>query len=140
MKMQVVRQASRVLGQFTPCILAAGIGVAVSVTAASMTANRENRNAEQQFNVMAENNFMVVQNGVNEYVNKLRALRGLFDSSEAPVSRNSFEAFTRPLLIENTAIATLSWVPRVLKSERVEIERRLSARPCGKGFRIIRLK
>jgi diguanylate cyclase (GGDEF)-like protein len=123
MKMQVVRQASRVLRQFTPCILAAGIGIAVSVTAASMTAIRENRNAEQQFNVMAENNFMVVQNGVNEYVNKLRALRGLFDSSEVPVSRNSFEAFTRPLLIENAAIATLSWVPRVLNSERVEIER-----------------
>lgn len=78
MKMQVFRQATRVLRQFVPCTLAAGIGVAVSVTAASMTAIRENRNAEQQFNVMAENNFMVVQNGVNEYVNKLRALRGLF--------------------------------------------------------------
>ena len=123
MKMQVVRQASHVLRQFTPCILAAGIGIGVSVTAASMTADRESRSAEQQFNVMAENNFMVVQNGVNEYVNKLRALRGLFDSSEVLVSRNSFEAFTRPLLIENAAIATLSWVPRVLDSERAEFER-----------------
>jgi hypothetical protein len=66
MKMQVVRQASCALRQFTPCILAAGIGIGVSVTAASMTANRENRNAAQQFNVMAENNSMVVQNGVNE--------------------------------------------------------------------------
>ena len=123
MKMQIVRQASRVLRQFTPCILAGGIGIAVSVIAASVTAKQESRNAEQQFNVMAENNFMVVQNGVNEYVNKLRALRGLFDSSGVPVSRSSFEAFTQPLLIENAAIATLSWVPRVLNSERVEFER-----------------
>jgi diguanylate cyclase (GGDEF)-like protein len=121
--MQFLTQAGDKLRQFLPCILAAGVGIAVSVTAAGMTANRESRNAEQQFNVMAENNFMVVQNGVNEYVNKLRALRGLFDSSEVPVSRNAFEAFTRPLLLENAAISTLSWVPRVVNSERAEFER-----------------
>jgi diguanylate cyclase (GGDEF)-like protein len=123
MKMQVVRQAGRMLRQFAPCLLAAGIGIGMSVAAAGMTANRERRSAEQQFNVMAENNFMVVQNGVNEYVSKLRALRALFDSSEAPVSRDAFEAFTRPLLLENAAISTLSWVPRVLNSERAELER-----------------
>src|SRR6202167_6638273 len=120
MKMQAVRQERRVLGQFTPCILAAGIGIAVSLTAAGMTANRESRGAEQQFNVMAENNFMVVQNGVNEYVSKLRAVRALFDSSDASVSRSAFEAFTQPLLLENAAIWTLSWVPRVLNSERAD--------------------
>jgi diguanylate cyclase len=123
LKMQFLMQAGNKLRQFAPCILAAGVGIAASVTAAGMTANRESRNAEQQFNVMAENNFMVVQNGVNEYVNKLRALRGLFDSSEVPVSRNAFEAFTRPLLLENAAISTLSWVPRVLNSERAGFER-----------------
>jgi len=107
MKMRFVTQAGNKLRQFVPCILAAGIGIGVSVAAASMTANRESRNAEQQFNVMAENNFMVVQNGVNEYVSKLRAVRALFDSSEGSISRNAFEAFTRPLLLENTAISTL---------------------------------
>jgi diguanylate cyclase len=123
MKMQFVRGAANTLRQFVPCILAAGVGIGVSFAAAGLAANRESRNAEQQFNVMAENNFMVVQNGVNEYVNKLRAVRGLFDSSEVLVSRNTFEAFTRPLLLENAAISTLSWVPRVLNSERAEFER-----------------
>ena len=123
MKMQVVRQASRVLRQFAPCLLAAAIGVGVSVAAAGMTANRETRDAKQQFNATAENNFMVVQNGVNEYVNKLRAVRALFDSSDAAVSRNAFAAFTRPLMLENAAISTLSWVPRVLNSERADFER-----------------
>ena len=121
--MQFVTQASGKLRELAPCLLAAVVGVGVSVTAASMTAIRESRNAEQQFSVTAENNFLVVQNGVNEYVNKLRAIRALFDSSEAPVSRNTFEAFTRPLMLENAAIATLSWVPRVLNSERAELER-----------------
>jgi diguanylate cyclase (GGDEF)-like protein len=122
MKMQVVRQACRMLRRFAPCLLAAAIGVGVSVAAAGMTANRESRNAEQQFNATAENNFMVMQNGVNEYVNKLRAVRALFDSSDASVSRSAFEAFTRPLLLENAAIWTLSWVPRVLNAERAEFE------------------
>jgi len=123
MKMQFVTQAGNKLRRFVPCILAAGIGIGMSATAADMAANRESRNAEQQFNVMAENNFMVVQNGVNEYVSKLRAVRALFDSSEVSVSRDAFEAFTRPLLLENAAISTLSWVPRVLNSERAEFER-----------------
>jgi CHASE1-domain containing sensor protein len=123
MKMQVVRQASRALRQFAPCLLAAAIGFGVSVAAAGMTANRESRDAEQEFNATAENNFMVVQNGVNEYVNKLRAVRALFDSSDAAVSRNAFAAFTRPLMLENAAISTLSWVPRILNSERADFER-----------------
>jgi len=122
-KMQVVRQASGMLRQFMPCILAAAIGVGVSVAVAGLTANRETRNAEQQFNATADNDFMIVQNGVKEYVNKLRAVRALFDSSDASVSRNAFEAFTRPLMLENAAIATLSWVPRVLNPERAEFER-----------------
>jgi diguanylate cyclase (GGDEF)-like protein len=123
MKMDFVTQAGGKLRQFGPCLVAAAVGIAMSLTAAGMTANRESRSAEQQFNVMAEYNFMVVQNGVNEYVNKLRAVRALFDSSETPVSRGAFEGFTRPLLLENPAISTLSWVPRVLNSERVGLER-----------------
>ncbi len=121
--MAFVRQVTIKLRPFLPCILAAVIGVGVSSTAADMTARRETKQAELQFNVIAENHFMVVQNGLNEYVNRLRAVRALFDSSEKPVTRNEFEAFTRPLLLENAAIATLSWVPRVFDFERAEHER-----------------
>jgi diguanylate cyclase (GGDEF)-like protein len=105
-----------------PCIVAAALGIGVSVTAASLTVSRESRSAEQQFEVIYENHFMVLQSGLNEYVNRLKAVRALFDSSMGPVTRNEFEAFTRPLLIENVAIATLSWVPRILNSERAEHE------------------
>jgi diguanylate cyclase len=109
--------------QLIPCMLAAFIGIGVSVIAAGLTASWENKHAEAQFKAVAENHYMVVQNGLNEYVNRLRAVRALFDSSEGPVSRSSFEAFTRPLLLENSAIATLSWVPRVPGPERAEHER-----------------
>ncbi len=111
------------LRQFAPCLLAAAAGIAVSVAAAALTASHENKHAEAQFNVVAENHYMVVQNGLNEYMNRLRAVRALFDSSEGQVSRSSFEAFTRPLLQQNSAIATLSWVPRVLGPDRAAHER-----------------
>ncbi len=109
--------------QILPCLLAAIVGVGVSVIAARMTAMRDDRNANIQFNVIAENHFMVLQNGLKEYVDKLHTVRALFDSSDGPVSRNVFELFTSPLLRENSAITTLSWVPRVLNAARNDHER-----------------
>ena len=117
---------TRIFGKFRPYVqslLAAAVGIAVSAAAAGLTASHENKLAEARFQAVAENHFVVVQNGLNEYVNRLRAVRALFDSYEGAVSRNSFEAFTRPLLQENGGIATLSWVPRVLGSQRAEHER-----------------
>src|SRR6516162_2714927 len=109
--------------QYLPSLLAGAVGIAMSAAAAGFTASREDKLAQARFEAIAENHFMVMQNGLNEYVNRLRAVRALFDSSEGQVSRDSFEAFTRPLLQENAGIATLSWVPRVLGSERAEHER-----------------
>ena len=121
--------------QILPCVLAAIVGIGVSVTAGSMTEMRDKRNAELQFGVIAENHVMVLQNGLNEYVGKLRTVLALFDSSVDPITRNQFEAFTRPLLLENSAIANLSWVPRVLSSERTEHERAAALQGLP-GYRI----
>src|SRR5580704_18655795 len=109
--------------QILPCFLAAIVGVGVSVIAARTTELRDDRSAKLQFYVIAENHFMALQNGLNEYVEKLRTVRALFDSSNGPVPRNVFELFTRPLLRENSAITTLSWAPRVLNAERNDHER-----------------
>ncbi len=120
--MHLVKLGSGKLRQFLPCIVVAVVGVVVSAAAGGMTARRDQGNAKIQFDVIAENHFMVLQNGLNEYVNKVRTVRTLFDSSVGPVTRNEFEAFSRPLLLENSAISTLSWVPRVPNSERAEHE------------------
>jgi diguanylate cyclase len=105
-----------------PSLVTATIGVALSVTAAFMVSLSEDRHAKSAFNSIAENYSMVLQNGVNEYLTKLVALRSLFDSSEDHVTRGEFEAFARPVLQSNSAIQTLSWVPRVLRSERADHE------------------
>jgi diguanylate cyclase (GGDEF)-like protein len=121
--MQRVTQAFNKIRQFAPCIVAAAVGIAVTVIATAVIIQRDDGDAERQFGVLAENHFMVLQNGLNEYVNRLKAVRALFDSSVDPVTRTEFDAFTRPLLRENAAIATLSWVPRILNSERAVHER-----------------
>ncbi len=107
--------------QLVPSLVAAIMGIALSVTAAAMVARWEDRHAQSQFDVIAGNYFLVLQNGIKEYLSKLRAVRALFDSDDQ-VPRGEFEAFTRPLLESNSAIQTLSWVPRVLRSERAAHE------------------
>jgi diguanylate cyclase len=121
--MRIAKHGLTHVREFGPGILAAVIGIAASVIPAFLIIQADNQDAERQFRVLAENQFMVLQSGLNEYVNRLKAVRALFDSSVEPVTRNGFEAFTRPLLSENAAIATLSWVPRILDSERAEHER-----------------
>ncbi len=133
--MRFVTRAYGKLRQFVPCIVAATIGITATVAATAVIVQRDDGDAERQFAVLAENHFMVLQNGLNEYVNRLKAVRALFDSSVDPVSRNEFEAFTRPLLRENGAIATLSWVPRVLDSERAQHERQGALEGIA-GYRI----
>jgi diguanylate cyclase len=121
--MQFATQVFSKLRQYLPCIVAGAVGILVTLSATIVIVLRDDNDAERQFNVLAENHFMVLQNGLNEYVNRLEAVRALFDSSVDPIRRNEFEAFTRPLLRENGVIATLSWVPRVLNSERAQHER-----------------
>jgi diguanylate cyclase len=120
--MRIAKHALIHVREFGPGVLAAVIGIAASIIPAFLIIQADNQDAERQFRVLAENHFMVLQNGLNDYVNRLKAVRALFDSSVEPITRNGFEAFTRPLLSENAAIATLSWVPRILGAQRAEHE------------------
>jgi diguanylate cyclase len=121
--MRIAKRAVIHVREFGPGILAAVIGIAASVIPTFLMIQIDNQDAERQFRAVAENQFMVLQNSLNEYVNRLKAVRALFDSSVEPVTRNGFEAFARPLLSENAAVATLSWVPRIAGSERAGHER-----------------
>ena len=108
--------------QILPCLLAGLIGLGVTLIATSRVVTHDDEQAAGQFRATAENEFMTLQNGLNEYLNKLFAARALFDSSATPITREQFETFARPLL-RDIAIQNLSWVPRVLNSERAEHER-----------------
>jgi CHASE1-domain containing sensor protein len=104
--------------QLLPSVMAALIGIALSITAGFVVSLWENRHATLEFNAIAENHYMALQNGLNEYLNKLLTLRALFDASDDQITRKEFEAFARPHLQSSSAIQTLSWVPRVRRDER----------------------
>jgi diguanylate cyclase (GGDEF)-like protein len=80
-------------------------------------------NAQVQANLAstARNQFLAVQNGLDDYLAKLTALRALFESSN-DVTREQFWSFTARLLENETAIQNFSWVPRVTRAERAALE------------------
>jgi len=128
------RRGSPAVAQLLPAALAAVIGVALSVAAWIGVSRWEDRLAHQEFTAVAETHNLILQNGWNEYVNKLTALRALFESS-SEVTRAEFESFTHRLLRGQSAIQNFSWVPRLTKHERERFE--LAARRSGvPGYQI----
>jgi CHASE1-domain containing sensor protein len=72
---------------------------------------------------VAENQSGILQNGINQYLSRLFALRALFESSRDEISRRQFEIFAEGILRDQTAIQSVSWVPRVTRAERTARER-----------------
>jgi diguanylate cyclase (GGDEF)-like protein len=104
-------------------VLALGIlGVAMSVATWHVMVEAETRAAVQEFNSQAENQIIVLKNGIDDYWDELYALRALFDSSNDTVTREEFENFSKSLLQRHAAILNLSWAPRVRRGERVAHE------------------
>jgi diguanylate cyclase (GGDEF)-like protein len=103
--------------RFVPVAVAISIGCGLTITAATLAARWEERVARQDFTAVSESHLLVLQNGWNEYLNKLVALRAFFESFDA-VTRPEFEIFTQRLLRGESAVQNFSWVPRVSKDER----------------------
>lgn len=82
----------------------------------------EVRSAEQEFAATAESRAMTLQNGIDEYLNKLEALAALFESSEQEINRRTFERFANMLVHVEAPIQSMSWIPRVVHSEREAVE------------------
>lgn len=64
----------------------------------------------------------ILQNGINDYLGKIAALRALFQSSNNKVARGEFAAFSELILRHQTAIKYVSWIPRVGREGRTAIE------------------
>jgi diguanylate cyclase (GGDEF)-like protein len=105
-----------------PIVVAVLLGTVLATTATVFVWRYEQRTAQHEFEAVAANHFMVLQDGVNEYLGKLRALRALFDASDNQVQRREFETFARPFINASSAIQTLSWVPRIKHENRAAHE------------------
>ena len=108
---------------FLPMFMAAVIGAALSIGGGLFVSQWEDRVAIQEFQTVAENQSGILQNGINQYLSRLVALRALFESSRDEVSRRQFEIFAERTLRDQTAIQSVSWIPRVSHAERATRER-----------------
>src|ERR1700682_3398326 len=89
---------------FLPMVIASAIGVALSIGAGLLVSQWEDRIGIREFHSVAENQSGILQNGINQYLSRLVALRALFESSLGEVSRRQFEIFADEILRDQTAI------------------------------------
>jgi diguanylate cyclase (GGDEF)-like protein/PAS domain S-box-containing protein len=99
------------------------IGLAISVVAWYSILQRENRFAHQQFDVRADDRFLVLQNGISQYINDILALRAAFQTFDQGISRREFRSLTDSLFNQKDAILSASWAPRVSRDQRTQHER-----------------
>src|SRR3984893_2564033 len=108
---------------FLPMVMASTIGAALSIGAGLLVSQWEDRVGTREFTSAAENQSGILQNGINQYLSRLVALRALFESSRGEVSRKQFEIFAERILRDQTAIQSVSWIPRVSHADRAARER-----------------
>jgi CHASE1-domain containing sensor protein len=117
-----------------PIVAAACLGLAVAVAAWFAVSVWEDRLARTKFNNVAGDYASVLQNGLDDYLSKIVAVRAFYDSSHA-VDPNEFALFTGRILEGHEDIMRITWSPRVAGDERAEFQ--LKARDEGiEGYEI----
>lgn len=107
---------------YRPALVAASVGLLFSLVGAAAVARWEDRVKKVEFENAAETEAIVMQNGMNEYISRLVALRTLFESTSEEVTRSEFETFSARLFERHPGMLRIAWVPRVGRKERAEYE------------------
>jgi diguanylate cyclase (GGDEF)-like protein len=109
-------------GLHLPAMIAAGLGLLLSLIAAFAVGRWEQRVARVTFESAAATELLVLQNAVNEYLGRLVTLRILFESTNEEITRSEFEVFSRHLFEDHSGFIRLGWVPRIRGKERADHE------------------
>jgi diguanylate cyclase (GGDEF)-like protein len=109
-------------GLYRPALVAAGLGLLFSAVGAIAVARWEDRVNKVEFESVAETEAIVMQNGLNEYISRLVALRTLFESANEEITRSEFETFSSRLFENHPGMLRVAWVPRINRKERAEYE------------------
>jgi diguanylate cyclase (GGDEF)-like protein len=107
---------------YRPALVAAIVGFLLSLAGAWVVGQWEERIAKVEFEGVAETQAVVMQNGMNEYVSRLGALRTLFESANEEITRSEFETFSGRLFEKHLGILRVGWIPRIRRKERAEFE------------------
>jgi CHASE1-domain containing sensor protein len=91
----------------------------------------ENGLAERELSARAGDHLMALQNGIDQYINDVSALRAAFQAAEHGISRREFQSLSDDLFRDKPAIFGTSWAPRVTRSERLAHELEASREGLG---------
>jgi len=109
---------------YVPILTVACLGLLSAVAVWITVSAWEQRLANQAFNNVAGDYREVLQNGLDQYLDKIRALRAFYDSSNI-VDPDEFAGFTGQILAgEYGEAMRLIWCPRVTHEEREAFERK----------------
>ena len=109
-------------GLHLPALVAAGIGLLLSLIAGYAVGRWEQRVTKAEFEGVATTELIVLQNGINEYLSRLVTLRTLFESANEEVTRSEFEVFSGRLFEDHPGILRVGWLPRINRKERADYE------------------
>jgi diguanylate cyclase (GGDEF)-like protein len=107
---------------YRPAFIAAGIGLLATLVGTVAVGRWENRLARADFEALAESQAILIQNGINEYVSRLTALRTRFESANDDITRNEYQTFSARLFEAHPGLLRVSWLPRIQRKERGEYE------------------
>ncbi|MBR1157126.1 bifunctional diguanylate cyclase/phosphodiesterase [Bradyrhizobium sp. JYMT SZCCT0428] len=118
-----------------PILMIAILGTALSIAGWYIVSGLEDRTSAAEFNLRAGNMAAALQNGIDEYFTKLSPLRAIFEFTSGAVSEQEFMAFSNRLLRDQSAILSLSWIPRIRNEQRAAHEQ-TAQREGSDGYRI----
>jgi diguanylate cyclase (GGDEF)-like protein len=117
-----------------PTFAVALAGLALSAIAWLAISQREDEQAALELQARAKDHALILQEGIDDYVEEIATLRAFFQSSEHQIDRQEFARFTEYLLHDRPPILALSWIPRVTRDHRAALE--LAAGAAIPGYRI----
>ncbi len=112
----------RSAGHAWPLVAAGCLGLVVAVSAWFAVSIWEQRLARAKFNAVAGDYASILQNGLDDFLGSIYALRAFYDSSHQ-VDRNEFALFTSQFNRNQDDVMRLVWCPRVTGEERADFER-----------------
>jgi diguanylate cyclase (GGDEF)-like protein len=114
-------------GHLWPVVGAACLGAIVALSSWFAVSVWEDRLAKAKFTNVAGDYATVLQNGLDQYLGKILAVRAFYDAS-VEVDPDEFDLFTRQITAGNDEAMRLVWAPRVTRDERAAFERKVRER------------
>ncbi|HWK44412.1 MAG TPA: CHASE domain-containing protein [Stellaceae bacterium] len=109
--------------RYLAATVAALAGVVLSVAAFLTNAQSESRLAELNFVNLARSYHQTIEADLANAANLLFTLRGYFASTDRPIARGEFQAFSKILREHVIGLRDTGWAPRVTGAQRDAFER-----------------